>query len=157
MNNSKKECIKRFCPTFKAKTLKLFDKLIKKENKTKKINAKEMKFIQNIVNKMISKEVCEQKYCNPGCKGTIYEAGKSVPKSLIDKYKKNKKLGQIMIPLLTLRRKRVFGNKTNVLRNGFYEKWPPAEVKKAKNSGAISACEEFVSEKEAEKQLGFKL
>jgi len=34
----------------------------------------------------------------------------------------------------------IFGNKTNVLKNDFYEKLPQTIVKKLKKEGAISGC-----------------
>ena len=37
-------------------------------------------------------------------------------------------------------RKRMFGNKTNVLKNSFYNKLPAKNVTRARKQGALSGC-----------------
>ncbi len=75
--------------------------------------------------------------CNPGCKDTFFEAGKKMPKSyekmIMKKY-------PFVLDTMKLRRKQIFGNKTSVLRNNFYEKIPAANIKSLKKHGALSGC-----------------
>jgi dTDP-4-amino-4,6-dideoxygalactose transaminase len=80
------------------------------------------------------KKDCKQIFCNPGCKDTLFESGKKLPKSLVSSSKpiRNEYLKRI--------RKEIFGKKTNVLVDDFYEKIKPAKVAKYKKDGAISGC-----------------
>ena len=81
---------------------------------------------------------CYEDYCNPTCKNTIYESGK-----LSNKYIARTKFIDKIIPGATNeRRKDIFGNKTTVLKNGFYEKVPNNIVEKAKKKGIISVCKQ---------------
>ena len=79
---------------------------------------------------------CYEEYCNPTCKNTILESGK-----LSNKYIERTKFIEKTMPGATNeRRKEIFGNKTTVLKNGFYEKVPDNVVEKAKKKGIISVC-----------------
>jgi hypothetical protein len=82
-------------------------------------------------------ESCGDKYCNPECVGTIYEKGKGLSKSFLEKRKKFLKL---LKKEFEENRKNIFGNKENVLNDSFYEKLSPKDVENLKKMGAISGC-----------------
>lgn len=105
-------------------------KFLKKINKNSdKINKKTRKLaISN----------CKFIYCNKeNCKDTLFEPGKNP--SIMNKIK-NKNL----IKLFEEKRKQIFGKKTDVLKDGFYEKLKPSEIEKLKKQGAISGCLEKI-------------
>jgi hypothetical protein len=81
--------------------------------------------------KQLEKEVVKG-FCNPGCKGTIFEEGdpNSLPTGLP---KKNRESLRIL-------RKGIFQNKTNVLQNDFYKHWKKSHIDTLKQAGAISGC-----------------
>jgi len=81
---------------------------------------------------------CKEGLCNIGCKGTIVEDGNPtlLPTSLSKTYKKSK----AAIDFLKKTRKEIFGKKTSVLHDDFYEGLDPNYVKKLKKEGAISGC-----------------
>ena len=108
--------------------LKIQKKLIKKMNNVKNIE-------KNI---KILKDGCEKKFCNKGCLGTIFEEGdpNKLPAEFAKKFKGNKQL----LDLLTEQRKTIFGKKTNVLKDDFYEGLKKNNVNKTKKKGAISGC-----------------
>jgi hypothetical protein len=75
-------------------------------------------------------------YCNVGCKGTILEPGEKISSTLAEKYKDSKEL----LKLFENQRKNIFGEKTDVLKDNFYEKAPKKLVEEIKKDGAISLC-----------------
>jgi hypothetical protein len=75
-------------------------------------------------------------YCNVGCKGTILEPGEKISSTLAEKYKDNKEL----LKFFENQRKNIFGEKTDVLKDNFYEKAPKKLVEEIKKDGAISLC-----------------
>ena len=120
----------------KSKGKKFKNKMEKEMFKimTKKISEKEK-------NKSIedSKQQCKALFCNVGCKDTLLE-----PNSLSKKYIKDNK---IIIDILKKSRKELFGNKTTVLDNNFYNKLPKKTTNKLSKKGAISMCSEYYFEK----------
>jgi hypothetical protein len=88
--------------------------------------------------KKLELSICRKLYCNEGCKESIFEEGNPnvLPSSLIKKYKKNK----AGIDFLTQERKKVFGKKTSVLKDDFYDGLKPSDIKKLQKEGAISGC-----------------
>ena len=115
--------------------LKNLGKVIRKTLKVKTVNkAKRAIFDSDRIKRLNAK--CESQHCNPQCKDTIFESGKNIPKALKNKYKNMK----FMINIERQTRKNIFGNKTNVLKNGFYEKLPKKNIKSMKKNGAISGC-----------------
>ena len=82
--------------------------------------------------KMLMK-VCKKGYCNPGCKGTIYQNGKNFPKNV-------KAPTPMMLSIMKGMRNGMFKNKTSVLKNSFYEKLKKKNVTCAKKRGATSGC-----------------
>jgi hypothetical protein len=98
-----------------------------------------------------SQEMCKKGYCNPTCEGTIFESGKAFPKSVQNETQKNfpgntktaKTARNSIIGIQKFMRKKIFGKKTNVLKDGFYEKLSKKTVADLKKSGAISGCAAF--------------
>jgi hypothetical protein len=84
----------------------------------------------------ITDTVFTKSYCNPGCKNTILEPGEKLPTYYYEHFGKNKEL----IKIFEEQRKKIFGNKTDVLKDNFYEKAPKKYVDKIKKDGAISLC-----------------
>lgn len=110
----------------------------------KKLSNKTLKKIMNNAKyekKMLDE--CVKGYCNPSCKGTIFEAGSDLPKSLVQKLKKDlktKKNFDMVVKILKQTRKNVFGKKKNVLVNSFYENLPKKQVDRLIKDGALSGC-----------------
>ena len=75
-------------------------------------------------------------YCNPNCKETILEPGDKLSERYYKDYKGKKEL----LKLFEEKRKSVFGKKTNVLVDDFYEKAPKKYIEEIKKDGAISLC-----------------
>ena len=75
---------------------------------------------------------CKLGYCNPTCKGTIYQNGKNFPK--------NVKVPSPLLSIIKGVRKNIFKNKTSVLKNSFYEKLSKKNVTCARKRGATSGC-----------------
>jgi len=82
--------------------------------------------------------ICAKYFCNEGCKNTIFEDGPSdkLSKGFSKIFKNNKEV----IKMMEIARKKLFGNKTSVLKDGFFEGLKPKTLKKLKKEGAISTC-----------------
>lgn len=105
---------------------------IKKSMETKK--EKKMKAQEDLIKRV------HLDLCNPGCKGTFLEPGKSLS-TAFKKRLKNKKYSKTVINYYEKDRKEIFKKKTNVLnKNSFYEKLEPIKKKKLINKGAQSYC-----------------
>lgn len=142
-----KKCENTFCKEYYKQIKKLSENLIKltvekykntdvKNTKEIKLKIKEMKDkINSEKFKEESMEMCKNAFCNPGCKGTIFQNNK-FPKELINKFSKHKD-GEMVIKLLKKMRKNLFEGKKTILKNGFYEALP---IKKLKKKGAVSGC-----------------
>jgi len=76
---------------------------------------------------------CKKGYCNPGCKGTIFQNGKNFPKNV-------KALTPMALSIMKGMRNGMFKNKTSVLNRNFYEKLKNKNVACAKKRGATSGC-----------------
>ena len=97
-------------------------------------------FVINKKSKTLKKQrmkQCKELYCNVGCKNTIFEKGKGISKGFT---KKIKRVDDNMKILFENERKKIFGSKTNVLKDNFYEKIPQQKVLEMKKKGAISGC-----------------
>jgi hypothetical protein len=88
--------------------------------------------------KKLDLNICKKQFCNEGCIETILEDGPAdtLPKSILVKYKKYPD----MLKMFQNMRKEVFGKKTSVLNDSFFEGMKPAEITKYKKEGAISGC-----------------
>ena len=147
--SSKKKCNLKFCKRYTKRMMKnhikFYDiyidrdankKLTKMErDEKKKVYDKEMsKKSKDKYHKKLVRE-CELIYCNPTCEGTIFESGKK----LSDKFIKSINPKRVKDMIKT--RKEIFGNKTNVLIDGYYEKEINSKYsRKNRREGAISYC-----------------
>ena len=122
--------------------------LEKKPNKTKEDwkKLKERKKTGEIFKKLNTKpaimktqkrnmKTCTETHCNPGCKGTIFES-KKIPANITRKYKTN----PTYLAFLQKQNNKIFQNKETVLKDDFYEKYTPKQIKEIQKEGAISGC-----------------
>lgn len=142
-----KKCENTFCKEYYKQIKKLSENIIKltleKSKNTDVKKTKEIKLQIKIMKDKInsekfkeeSMEMCKNAFCNPGCKGTIFQNNK-FPKELVEKFSKHKD-GEIALKLLKKMRKSIFKGKKSILKNEFYEK---LNVKKLKKKGAVSGC-----------------
>ena len=103
---------------------------LKKKIKDITDSLKNKKFIDN------SKELCKNAFCNPKCKGTIFQNGE-FPKEIIKKYSKVKD-GDTTIKSLKLLRNKIFNGKKTVIKDDFYIGFK--QKNKIQKEGAISGC-----------------
>lgn len=114
------------------------DKKKVKDKIKKNMDKKKSKLI-----KMIARE-CNRQFCNKTCKNTIFEPGKNKYPSVDKELAKNPQLKKLILNLQKTTKKRLFGNKKDILKDNFYEKLSPAKIKKLKEDGAISGCVENI-------------
>ena len=151
---SRKRCIDTFVKTkiqryteFKKKYFDEREKLYRNKMEEKDISKEEKgiakKALKNIEKERksdfytkLQKKADTSLFCNPGCKGTFLEPGNKLTPAYYKKYKDNKDL----IKIFENDRQELFGDKTNVLIDDFYEKAPKKFVDKLKKEGAISLC-----------------
>jgi hypothetical protein len=140
-SDSVKTCSKQFCrgffiPKGERWTRKVVAKISKKNAKTFKYTAKQKKDLE---------KTCKLHYCNPECKGTIFQKGKTMPVLEELKTLKGSKKNKNWFRNFTQKmRKNIFKGKTNVLKNGFYEKLPSKTRKLLQEKGALSGCASVV-------------
>lgn len=161
-NVTKKMCIDRFITarmkrykTFKLGLLRDREKYYKKALEKKDLTQEERKValrgLKHVIREKNAKHginINIQKkseigiFCNPGCKGTLLEPGNKLSNKYLEsrKYKNSKELDKVFKTLMEKSRKKLFGNKTNVLIDDFYEKAPKKMVDKIKKDGGISLC-----------------
>ncbi len=73
----------------------------------------------------------------------MYEAGKNLSDEYIQKIKKSKypeTIKNFELQFAKDYRKKIFKNKTNVLKNGFFERMNRTRKNKLQKHGAISGC-----------------
>lgn len=147
--NDVKQCKATFLKKTKKKrleTLKDLREVLEKQVREKFANhPKELKKKLNNIRKFtkldkkmesVADGTVVKSYCNPGCKNTILEPGEKLPPYYYEQFGKNNQL----IKIFEEQRKKIFGNKTDVLKDNFYEKAPKKYVDKIKKDGAISLC-----------------
>jgi hypothetical protein len=161
MSNIKK-CENTFCKEFTKKMIKstkdVLKKVIDKEKKglkdskdaknikkLKDLKNKEKIFKNKTFNKKITQtmtekfnKVCKNAYCNPECKGTVFQ-NNGFPKELENELSKQNH-GKITIQFLKKMRKDIFKDKKTVLKNSFYNGLKKEDVTKLKKKGALSGC-----------------
>jgi hypothetical protein len=98
---------------------------------------KDKKEIQKRVK--LNMEDCATKFCDPECKGTIFETRKDLAPELKEKYKDNSAL----ITFFKSQKKNLFKGRKTVLKDGFYYKMKPKTRKALEKMGAISGCIEM--------------
>ena len=83
------------------------------------------------------KNSCKTSFCNKGCKDSIFQDGpvNQLPNSMKQKYA-SKEMRQFWLT----QRKKTFGKKKSILKDGFYSKLSAKTVKRLKKEGAISGC-----------------
>ena len=130
---SKQFCRKFFIPRGEQWTRKLL-KTINKKAKTFKYTKKQKQELE---------KTCKLHYCNPACKGTIFQKGKNMPDLVETKQLKGKNK-KFLNTFSRKMRKNIFKGKTNVLKDGFYEKLPLKTRKLIREKGALSGCASVV-------------
>jgi hypothetical protein len=116
---------------------------IKRQSKMMKYVSKRLKIKVPKTLKMRKEDyaICSRAYCNPGCKGTLFESGKHLSKaakqSITKRMGKHSKLALDVIKDI---RKQIFKGKTSVLKDDFYKKIPSEKVAMVKRKGALSGC-----------------
>lgn len=92
------------------------------------------------VSNKLAKEGCRIMFCNPTCKNTSFGPSLKLSKTLRKRplYKRGEKWRLAF----EKKRKRHFGTRKNILKDGFYVKIPAKEVKEARLRGEISGCHE---------------
>ena len=164
-NSSRKEkCVSTYCENVFPKKLeklkkKISKNIIPKMTKNmipshKKIFIKNFNksfFIKDKKTKEWEKQNCKNSFCNPKCKNTLFQEGTKIPKEVFKNAKlhlthtiKDPKLSakayKDTVKIFKKMRQHIYGEKTNVLKNDFYEKLPLKTVNKLKKEGAISGC-----------------
>lgn len=143
---------KQFCKSyekqylvFQKKLFALLSKDMKSEDKKKFKDTikKNMDKEKNKILKIIARE-CNRNYCNKTCKNTIFEPGKNKYPPVDKELAKDPKLKKLILKLQKATKKRLFGDKKDILKDDFYEKLSPAKIKKLKEDGAISGCVENI-------------
>jgi len=132
MNNSTRKCKKEYCEKVFLKNQQSFINKM-----SKKLKMKPIKFTQKQKKEMLKQ--CLKGYCNPTCKQTIFQNGKEFPKN-IEISVKDKKARNLTEKIIKENRKKMFSNKTSVLKNSFYKKLNSKTVKNLKQKGALSGC-----------------
>ena len=135
---------KQFCKAYQQKSIKFMNSLDTNIMKTltpadkKKYKAYQAKTRKTLLKK-ITRE-CNMYYCNKTCKNTLFEAGRNKYPPLPKEYAKNKEMIALLTKVRKQTKKEMFGDKDNVLKDGFYEKLSPQKVKRLKQNGATSGC-----------------
>ena len=135
---------KQFCQAYQKKTLKLMNALDTHLMKTlTPADKKKYKAYQAKSRKAVLKKIpleCKMSYCNKTCKNTLFEAGRNKYPPLPKEVTSNKELKVLLTKLQKQTKKEIFGDKDDVLKDGFYEKLSPQKVKRLKQNGATSGC-----------------
>ena len=147
--NNVKQCKATFLKKtqkMRSETLKDLREVLEKQVREKFANnPKELKEKLNNIRKFtkldkkmesVADSTLVKSYCNPGCKNTILEPGEKLPASYYKLFGKDKNI----LKILEEQRKAIFGDKTDVLKENFYEKAPKKYVDEIKKDGAISLC-----------------
>ena len=110
-----------------------FDQMVKEIRQ----KLKDKKEIQKRIKQNI--EGCSELFCNPECKGTLYETRDDLSPELQKKYKSMPE----WITSYKNRKKELFKGRKTVLKDGFYYKMKPKTRKGLEKKGAISGCIEM--------------
>jgi serine/threonine protein kinase len=146
-NTNNKTRVKRCMENFVEKKVNYwlddYDKVIKKLEKKKNLTKEEQLYLIDLKKKrknQLNNLTKQYKLynCNINCKNTLLEPGppNEIPKTMRKEYNNSKSL----IKIFTKRRKEIFKNKSNVLKDNFYENIPEQEKKQLLKEGAISEC-----------------
>jgi len=135
-----KNMVKFLMTEYKNKIQQLDDETknkFKLNNKSINDKLKDKKLINQI------KKLCKEAFCNPSCKGTIFqnnEFPKELEKKIEKKFKKTLKENDIkeIIKSLKEMRNTLFKGKKTILKDNFYINLK--NVNKLKKEGALSGC-----------------
>lgn len=138
MNATRKACIKTYCQEEFPKRQQAFAKKLLGKlgiSKTRKLPGLDKK----------SQDTCAMAYCNPTCEGTLFQPKKgflnaAIKEKIMRNHPTSKWTQNMMLKASKTMRAKIFGKKTNVLKNGFYEKLSKKAVAEMKKKGAISGC-----------------
>lgn len=131
---SVEQCAKKYCGKLRRETLK-FRKNMYKDSKKMGIKLPKLSKKEIETGDKLNHEACMAQWCNPGCKGTIFENGKTITKERLRIPYQEERRKQ-----LSKTRRALFGKRISVLNNDFYEKHSAQEIEKYKKNGAISGC-----------------
>jgi len=136
LNSTKRveKCAKRYCGRLKRETHKIRKNMYRDARK-KGINIPKMSKEEIDKGDKLNHEHCMATYCNPECKGTIFENGKNITKETLRIPYQEERRKQ-----LTKQRRNLFGKRVNVLKNNFYINISKEDIEKYKKNGAISGC-----------------
>jgi len=143
---------KQFCKAYEQKSIKRMKYFDSRQDKTvlknmttsqKKIYKAQQTKRNKAFLKNISRE-CNSYYCNKTCKNTILEAGRNKYPPLPKEVASDIELQKRILKIQKQTKQELFGDKDNILKDGFYEKLSHAKVKKLKKNGAISGCVQMV-------------
>ena len=98
---------------------------------------------RNITRRELMKD-CTLQFCNKDCKGTLLEKGRAFPTlhpRIKSQLKRQDKLFGSTDDDNKRDRRRLFGNKTNILRNSVHYKTPRNLEQLYKKKGALSICQ----------------
>ena len=146
---SVKECENKFCKEYIKKIIDLEMKIGKKLSNNSKLSMEDKKKAEKKYLEKIEKHKkdilnkCKLGFCNPTCKGTIFQNGENFPKETKNQLKKNlpnKKMSEKIIKIMIEYRKTLFKDEKSIIKNGFYKKLKKNNIKKLKKNGALSGC-----------------
>lgn len=139
------ECEKTYCKKIVEYANKFSDvylnkleslpKDIRNESTEKLIKVMKTKKYKNALTKKAIQS-CKLNFCNIGCKNTLFESSKDLPKDMVKKFKDSPELLNLMMKA----KKDLFGNQTDILKDNFYDKLSAKNIKQLKSEGAISGC-----------------
>jgi hypothetical protein len=135
-------CKTHFCPIHVDNRKKNMRKFTAKLARRIKNKTKRRIFINDVKNNYVTRDKeftkqCEKIYCNPTCKETMFQSGHGIPPRLENELRQTSDATANVIKQM---RRKMFGKRTNVLRNGFYERLRDKDVDKARANGAQSGC-----------------
>jgi hypothetical protein len=154
MSSDQKACEQKFCTAYTKNMLSnlagIFNKIPKgiKDPFEKKLSRRFRKAAKFFKSKKMQKKTmseCVKAYCNPGCKGTLFEKGSPTTLPSSFKYPRtskplNSKTKKLMQDAFKKTRKSIFGKRSDVLEDDFYKDLRPKDKKSLKKKGAISGC-----------------
>ena len=135
------KCLKMLkSPTTSAKNNKFLVSICKKTKTKKSVSNKTKKMYERVL---------EKGFCNPGCKGTIFQDNvfpqKEIEQDYLNnhtiprKYKTKKEINSFTRGSKAIRSS-IFNGQKSVLKNSFYNGLTQKTIKSLKRDGALSGC-----------------
>jgi len=144
--NRTKKCMETFVEKKVKYWTNFWDEQIQKIENTKNLSKDKQQILTKLKkqretepNKL--RKLYQLGNCNINCKNTLLEPGSpnQIPKSMRKEYNNDKRL----IKTFTKKRKDIFKNKRNVLKDNFYKNMPEETKQNLMKEGAISECTPF--------------